>query len=72
MRYQRTETWTEVLWTATHLALLEPDNPEPLRERTRAHLRLGNRHQAIDDLEAAQNLVPDPLVAEWMEGLRKG
>jgi regulator of sirC expression with transglutaminase-like and TPR domain len=71
VRYGRTEAWTEVLWTATHLALLEPDNPEPLRDRARAHLRLGNRHQALDDLEAAQNLVSDPLVAEWMQGLRK-
>jgi len=72
VRYQRTEAWTEVIWSATHLTLLEPDNPEPLRDRARAHLRLGNRHQALHDLETAQSLVPDPLVAEWMEGLRKG
>lgn len=71
VRYQRTEAWTEVVWTATHLVLLEPDAPGPLRDRAQAHLRLGHRQQALDDLEAAQSLVPDPLVAEWMAGLRK-
>lgn len=71
VRYQRHEAWPEVVWTATHLALLEPDSPEPLRDRARANLRLGNRRQALADLEAAQSLVPDPLVAEWMEGLKK-
>ena len=72
VRYQRLEAWPEVLWSSTHLTLLEPTNPEPLRDRARAHLRLGNRDQALEDLEAALRLLPDPQVAEWVEGLRKG
>lgn len=72
VRFQRQEAWAEVLWTCTHLALLEPRNPEPLVARARAHLRLGNRLQALGDLEEAQALQPDPQVADWMQEIRKG
>lgn len=71
VRYQRHETWAEALWACTHLVLLEPASPEPLTSRARIQLKLGNREQALEDLEAAQRLLPDPGVADWMEQLRR-
>lgn len=72
VRFQRQEAWTDVLWTCTHLALLEPRNPEPRVARARAHLVLGDRQRALEDLEEAQLLQPDPQVADWMQELRRG
>jgi regulator of sirC expression with transglutaminase-like and TPR domain len=72
VRYQRQEAWTELLWTCTHLALLEPADPEPFVSRARAHLRLGNREQALHDLEEAHRLRPSLQAEGWMDELRKG
>ncbi len=72
IRFQRHEAWADVLWTSTHMVLLEPENSEPLVSRARAQLKLGNRELALEDLEAAQRLQPDPGVAGWMEEIRKG
>ncbi|MBI4912116.1 MAG: transglutaminase family protein [Acidobacteria bacterium] len=72
VRYRRQEAWAEALWSATHLILLEPENPETYRERARANLRLGNRDQALEDLETSLRLEPDAAVAAWVEGLRRG
>lgn len=71
VRYQRQEAWTEVLWTCTHLHLLEPSTSDPLVARARAQLQLGNRLQALNDLEEALRLQPDLQVEGWMEALRK-
>ncbi len=72
VRFQRQEAWADALWTCTHLALLEPRNPEPRVARARAHLHLGDRLQALADLEEAQQLQPDPAVADWMQEIRRG
>lgn len=69
VRYQRLEAWPDLVWSCTHLALLEPANPEPRVARARAHLHLGHREQALEDLEQAHRLQPDLPVEAWMEGL---
>ena len=40
--------------------------------RARAHLKLGDRLQALADLEEAQRLQPDPSLADWMQEIRRG
>lgn len=71
VRYLRKEQWAEMLWTCTHLVLLEPGNPEPRAARALANLRLGNRELALEDLEDAHRLQPDLQAEGWMEELRK-
>jgi regulator of sirC expression with transglutaminase-like and TPR domain len=72
VRYRRQQAWSEVLWTSTHLILLDPLDPEPLASRARAHLQLGNLGLALVDLDCALRVQPDLPVADWMQELRKG
>jgi regulator of sirC expression with transglutaminase-like and TPR domain len=57
-RFLQAEVWEEVLWTSTHLILLEPGDPEPWRARAQVHLHHGNPEAAEADLREAQRLMP--------------
>lgn len=72
VRYLRAKAWQEVLWTATHLILLDPQDLHALRDRARVHLEQGNLDQAAEDLEAAVHLAPnqDPTLLALLEQLR--
>lgn len=68
-RYAQREDWPDALWTATHLVLLQPEDPEPYKARAFVHLQRMDPEAAMQDLEAAQALTPgtDPE----LEALRR-
>ena len=72
LRYMNTETWEEALWTGTHLILLDPENPRPRKERAFVHLQRGEPGPALEDLQEALRLSPepDPEIQAWMQQLR--
>ena len=72
VRFLRSEVWDEALWTSTHLILLEPGDPQPLKERAIVHLRRGEPDAAQKDLEEAleQTQDPDPELEAWLEHLK--
>jgi len=43
LRFMQAESWEEALWTATHLILLDPGNPRPVKERAFVHLQRDER-----------------------------
>ncbi|MDP1830566.1 MAG: transglutaminase-like domain-containing protein [Geothrix sp.] len=70
-RFMLAETWDEAIWTATHLALLDPANPRPLKERAFVHLQRGEPGPALSDLRDALRLSPDPdpELQAWLQQL---
>ena len=52
-RYLQTESWEEVLWTSTHLILLDPSDPDPWKARALVHLQRGDPEAAEADLQEA-------------------
>ena len=74
LRFFRANDWDEALWTATHLLLLEPGDPQTLKERAVVHLKRGEADRALQDLEAALHLSggADEELAQWMDQLRRG
>lgn len=71
LRFLHAEHWEDALWTSTHLALLEPANPRPYKERAFVHLQRGDAPAALVDLREALRLSPDPdpEIATWMARL---
>ena len=74
LRYFRCGNWDEALWTATHLLLLEPHDPQALKERAFVHLKRGEANEALRDFEEFLKLSGegDAELEKWMEQLRKG
>lgn len=72
LRYMHGEAWEEALWTGTHLILLEPENPRPRKERAFVHLQRGEPAAALEDLQEAIRLSPepDPEIQAWMQQLQ--
>jgi regulator of sirC expression with transglutaminase-like and TPR domain len=73
-RYLRSQSWDEAFWTATHLVLLNPDDPLPFRDRAFVRLKRGEVFEALKDFQEAIRLGQDadPQIAEWVEKLKKG
>ncbi|HEX9081875.1 MAG TPA: transglutaminase-like domain-containing protein [Holophagaceae bacterium] len=72
LRYLHGEAWSEALWTSTHLILLEPENPRPHKERAYVHLQRGEAASALEDLQEALRLSPepDPEIRAWLQQLQ--
>ncbi len=58
-RFLKAEAWDEVLWTSTHLILLEPDDPDHWRTRAQVHAERGEVEAAKSDLREAALRSPD-------------
>ncbi len=73
-RYLRGQAWNEAFWTATHLVLLNPEDPAAFRDRAFIRLRRGEVIEALQDLQEAMRLSPESeaQIAEWMERMKKG
>ena len=71
LRFMQAESWEEALWTATHLILLDPGNPRPVKERAFVHLQRDEREAARTDLLEALRLSPepDPDLLAWLSQL---
>ena len=71
LRFMHGSRWEEALWTSTHLALLEPSNPRPYKERAFVHLQRGDPGAALLDLQEALRLSPDPdpEIEAWLAKL---
>ncbi len=59
-RFLKAEAWDEVLWTSTHLILLEPGDPEHWRTRADVHMHRGEPEAAREDLREAALRSPEP------------
>ncbi len=72
LRFMHAESWEEAIWTSTHLVILEPDNPRPLKERAFVHLQRQDPAPALADLREALRLSPDPdpEIQAWMAQIR--
>lgn len=58
-RFLQAEAWEEILWTSTHLILLDPEDPGPWKARAMVHLHHGDPRAAEADLlEAARRATP--------------
>ena len=53
-RFLQAEAWEEILWTSTHLILLDPSDPDPWKARAMVHLQHGDPVAAEADLKEAQ------------------
>ena len=73
-RFLRNQEWNEAFWTATHLMLLEPQDPVPCRDRAFVRLRRGEAVEALRDLQEAIRLSPgsEAQLTEWMERMKRG
>jgi regulator of sirC expression with transglutaminase-like and TPR domain len=71
LRFLKAESWEEALWTATHLILLDPENPRPLKERAYIHLQRNEAAAALADIREALRLNPDPdpEIQAWLQQL---
>lgn len=71
-RYARAACWNEAFWTATHLIILQPEDPASYRERAFVHLKRGEIMEALHDLHEAIRLGSDedPRLVEWVERLK--
>jgi len=71
LRFMHAESWEEALWTSTHLVLLDPANPRPLKERAFVHLQRDEPGPALVDLREALRLSPDPdpEIQAWLSQL---
>lgn len=71
--FLKEEVWPEALWTATHLILLQPDEPGAYRDRAFLKLHRGDVLAALEDLRMALRLGQrDPLLTEWIQRLEEG
>ncbi len=70
-RFMQAESWEEAIWTSTHLVLLDPKNPGPLKDRAFVHLQRNEPTPALADLREAQLLSPgpDPEILAWLAQL---
>lgn len=68
LRFLHAEDWEEALWTATHLILLQPENPRFHKERAFVHLQREEPVPALADLREALRLSadPDPEIQAWL------
>ncbi len=73
LRFMQAESWDEALWTSTHLVLLDPDNPRPLKERAFVHLQRAEPGPALTDLREALRMSeePDPEIQAWLNQLER-
>jgi regulator of sirC expression with transglutaminase-like and TPR domain len=53
-RFAQAEQWPDALWTATHLVLLQPEDPEAYKARALVHLQRLDASAAMQDIEAAE------------------
>jgi regulator of sirC expression with transglutaminase-like and TPR domain len=74
VRFVRSQSWDEALWTSTHLVLLAPVESLPYRDRAFVHFKRGEMMEGIGDLHEAIRLSQelDPELLEWMEKLQGG
>jgi regulator of sirC expression with transglutaminase-like and TPR domain len=72
LRFVQAGSWDEAFWTATHLVLLEPENPRTLKERALVHLHRNEPTAALADLYEARRLSPqpDPEIQAWLQQLQ--
>ena len=72
VRFVRSQSWDEALWTSTHLVLLGPGESLPYRDRAFVHFRRGETREGIRDLQEAIRLNEelDPDLTHWMEKLQ--
>lgn len=73
LRFMHAEHWEEALWTSTHLVLLDPANPRPLKERAFVHLQRDEPGPALIDLKEALRMSPDPdpEIQAWLNQLER-
>jgi regulator of sirC expression with transglutaminase-like and TPR domain len=73
LRFMHAEHWEEALWTSTHLVLLDPANPRPLKERAFVHLQRDEPGPALLDLKEALRMSPDPdpEIQAWLNQLER-
>lgn len=73
VRFMHAEDWDEAIWTSTHLVLLDPANPRPLKERAFVHLQRDEAGPALADLREARRMStdPDPEIQAWMDQLER-
>lgn len=73
LRFMAAESWEEAIWTATHLVLLDPANPRPLKDRAFIHLQRDEPGPGLADLLEAMRLSPgpDPEIQAWLEQLER-
>ncbi len=73
VRFMHAESWDEAIWTSTHLVLLSPSNPRPLKERAFVHLQRDEPGPALADLRDALRLSPDPdpEIQAWLDQLER-
>jgi regulator of sirC expression with transglutaminase-like and TPR domain len=73
LRFMHAEHWEEALWTSTHLVLLDPANPRPLKERAFVHLQRDEPGPALIDLKEALRMSPDPdpEIQAWLDQLER-
>jgi regulator of sirC expression with transglutaminase-like and TPR domain len=73
LRFMQAESWDEALWTSTHLVLLDPANPRPLKDRAFVHLQRDEPGPALADLREVLSMSPDvdPEIQAWLEQLEQ-
>ena len=73
VRFMHAEDWDEAIWTSTHLVLLDPANPRPLKERAFVHLQRDEAGPALADLREARRMSsdPDPEIQAWLDQLER-
>jgi regulator of sirC expression with transglutaminase-like and TPR domain len=73
LRFMHAESWDEALWTSTHLVLLDPANPRPLKDRAFVHLQRDEPGPALVDLREALRMSqdPDPEIQAWLAQLER-
>ncbi len=71
VRYGQVADWPNALWTATHLVLLDPKNPDAYRDRAMIHFHRGDLRAAAVDLRQALELTPggDVELETWFRNL---
>lgn len=71
VRFVRLADWPNALWTATHLVLLDPDNPRAYRDRALVHYQRRDLEAAAVDFRRALELSPtdDPELETWLRQL---
>lgn len=73
-RFLRTQAWEDALWSATHMILLTPEDPDPYKDRAFVHLKRGDVAAALEDLQHAVRWSPaeDTLIKDWIQRLQEG
>ena len=73
VRFLRSQSWSEALWTSTHLVLLSPGESLPFRDRALVHFKRGELEEGMRDLKEALRLGQelDPELALWVAKLQR-